>query len=163
MPQITQLSQVVWSQLFWLAIVLGFIYFAIGRNMVPKIQSTVDARDKHIADNLAAADRARTEADAIEEAYRLRMDESRAEAATRTAAAKKAAAIAAEKRVSEAGEAIAATSAEAEAGIRAASAAAVAGIQAAAAELAQDIVDKIAGMTVSNAQAVEAVKVSLHG
>lgn len=163
MPQITQLSQVVWSQLFWLAIVLGFIYFAIGRNMVPKIQSTVDARDKHIADNLAAADRARTEADAIEEAYRLRMDESRAEAATRTAAAKQAAAIAAEKRVSEAGEAIAATSAEAEAGIRAASAAAVAGIQAAAAELAQDIVDKIAGMTVSNAQAVEAVKVSLHG
>ncbi len=163
MPQITQLSQVVWSQLFWLAIVLGFIYFAIGRNMVPKIQSTVDARDKHIADNLAAADRARTEADAIEEAYRLRMDESRAEAATRTAAAKQAAAIAAEKRVSEAGEAIAATSAEAEARIRAASAAAVAGIQAAAAELAQDIVDKIAGMTVSNAQAVEAVKVSLHG
>lgn len=163
MPQITQLSQVVWSQLFWLAIVLGFIYFAIGRNMVPKIQSTVDARDKHIADNLAAADRARTEADAIEEAYRLRMDESRAEAATRTAAAKQAAAIAAEKRVSEAGEAIAATSAEAEARIRAASAAAVAGIQAAAAELAQDIVDKIAGMTVSNAQAVEAVKGSLHG
>lgn len=163
MPQITQLSQVVWSQLFWLAIVLGFIYFAIGRNMVPKIQSTVDARDKHIADNLAAADRARTEADAIEEAYRLRMDESRVEAATRTAAAKQAAAIAAEKRVSEAGEAIAATSAEAEARIRAASAAAVAGIQAAAAELAQDIVDKIAGMTVSNAQAVEAVKVSLHG
>ena len=163
MPQITQLSQVVWSQLFWLAIVLGFIYFAIGRNMVPKIQSTVDARDKHIADNLAAAGRARTEADAIEEAYRLRMDESRAEAATRTAAAKQAAAIAAEKRVSEAGEAIAATSAEAEARIRAASAAAVAGIQAAAAELAQDIVDKIAGMTVSNAQAVEAVKGSLHG
>ena len=163
MPQITQLSQVVWSQLFWLAIVLGFIYFAIGRNMVPKIQSTVDARDKHIADNLAAADRARTEADAIEEAYRLRMDESRAEAATRTAAAKQAAAIAAEKRVSEAGKAIAATSAEAEARIRAASAAAVAGIEAAAAELAQDIVDKIAGMTVSNAQAVEAVKGSLHG
>ena len=91
------------------------------------------------------------------------MDESRVEAATRTAAAKQAAAIAAEKRVSEAGEAIAATSAEAEARIRAASAAAVAGIQAAAAELAQDIVDKIAGMTVSNAQAVEAVKVSLHG
>ena len=163
MPQITQLSQVVWSQLFWLAIVLGFIYFAIGRNMVPKIQSTVDARDKHIADNLAAADRARTEADAIEEAYRAGMDESRAEAATRTAAAKQAAAIAAEKRVSEAGEAIAVTSAEAEARIRAASAAAVADIQAAAAELAQDIVDKIAGMTVSNAQAVEAVKVSLHG
>ena len=88
MPQLSQLSDVVLSQLFWLLLVLGFIYFAIGRNMVPKIQSTVDARDKHIADNLAAADRARTEADAIENAYRARMDESRLEAATRTAAVK---------------------------------------------------------------------------
>jgi F-type H+-transporting ATPase subunit b len=163
MPQLTQLSQVIWSQLFWLAIVLGFIYFAIGRNMVPKIQSTVDARDQRIANDLAAAERARTEADGLEEAYRARMDDSRAEAATRTAAAKQKAAIAAEKRVSEAGEAIAATSAEAEARIRAASAAAVADIQATAAELAQDIVDKLAGMTVSKAQAVEAVKASLHG
>ena len=163
MPQISQLSQVIWSQLFWLAIVLGFIYFAIGRNMVPKIQSTVDARDRRIADDLAAADGARAEADGIEEAYRARMDESRAEAATRTAAAKQEAAMAAEKRVNEAGEAIAATSAEAESRIRAASAAAVADIQAAAADLVQDIVGKLAGMTVSKAQAVEAVKASLHG
>jgi len=162
MPQLTQLSQVVWSQLFWLTIVLGFIYFAIGRNMVPKIQSTVDARDQRIANDLATADRARTEADAIEESYRARMDESRAEAATRTAVAKRNAATAAEKRVSEAGEAIAATSAEAEARIRAARAAAVADIQAIAAELAKEIVDTLAGMTVSKAQAVEAVKASLH-
>jgi F-type H+-transporting ATPase subunit b len=160
MPQLSQLSDVVLSQLFWLLLVLGFIYFAIGRNMVPKIQSTVDARDKHIADNLAAADRARTEADAIENAYRARMDESRLEAATRTAAVKRKAAIAAEKRVS---EAIAATSAEDEGRIRASRAAAAAGIQATAAELAQDIADKLAGVTVSKAQAVEAVKASFHG
>ena len=163
MPQLSQLSDVVLSQLFWLLLVLGFIYFAIGRTMVPKIQSTVDARDQRIASDLAAAERARTEAEAIEEAYRARMDQSRGEAATRTAAAKQKAGIAAEKRVSEAGDAIAAKSAEAEAGIRAASAAAVADIQAAAAELTQDIVNKIAGMTVSNAQAVEAVKASLNG
>ncbi|WP_293939935.1 ATPase [Sphingomonas sp.] len=163
MPQLSQLSDVVLSQLFWLLLVLGFIYFAIGRNMVPKIQSTVDARDKHIADNLAAADRARTEADAIENAYRARMDESRLEAATRTAAVKRKAAIAAEKRVSEAGEAIAATSAEDEGRIRASRAAAAAGIQATAAELAQDIAGKLAGVTVSKAQAVEAVKASFHG
>jgi F-type H+-transporting ATPase subunit b len=163
MPQLTQLSQVIWSQLFWLAIVLGFIYLVIGRNMVPKIQSTVDARDQRIAGDLAAADRARTEADEIEETYRARMDESRAEAASRTAAAKQKAAIAGEKRVSAAGDALAATSVEAEARIRAASAAAVAGIQATAAELAQDIVKKLAGMSVSNAQAVDAVKASLHG
>lgn len=163
MPQLSQLSDVVLSQLFWLLLVLGFIYFVIGRTMVPKIQSTVDARDQQIANDLAAADRARTEADGIEEAYRARMDESRAEAATRTATAKKNAAIAAEKRVGEAGGAIAATSAEAEARIRASRAAAVVGIETTAAELAQEIVEKLAGMTVSKAQAVEAVKASLHG
>ena len=48
--------------------------------MLPKIQSTVDARDKKIADDLAAAEAARAAADETEAAYRARIDESRAEA-----------------------------------------------------------------------------------
>ena len=70
MPQLSQLSDVILSQLFWLALLLGFIYFVIGRGMLPKIQSTVDRRDKQIADDLAAAEAARAEADESEEAYR---------------------------------------------------------------------------------------------
>ena len=85
MPQLDQLPLVIYSQFFWLAIVLGLIYFGIGKAMVPKIQSTVDARDKKIADDLAAAEKARVEADETEEAYRLRMDASRAEAMKLTA------------------------------------------------------------------------------
>ena len=88
MPQLNQLALVAYSQFFWLAVVLGLIYFVIGKGMLPKIQSTVDARDKSIADDLAAADAARTEADAVEEAYRARMDASRGEAAKLTAKAK---------------------------------------------------------------------------
>ena len=42
MPQLSQLGEVLLSQLFWLAIALGFIFFVIGRGMVPKIQATVD-------------------------------------------------------------------------------------------------------------------------
>ena len=38
--------------------------------MLPKIQSTVDAREAQIADDLAAAEAARAEADETEEAYR---------------------------------------------------------------------------------------------
>ena len=56
--------------------------------MVPKIQSTVERRDQKVAEDLAAAERARVEADASEGAFRLRMDESRAEAMKTTAAAK---------------------------------------------------------------------------
>ena len=45
MPQIAQLPDIFWSQLFWLAIVFGILFFVIGRGMLPKIQATVDARD----------------------------------------------------------------------------------------------------------------------
>ena len=82
MPQIEQLPFVFVSQLFWLAVVFGIIYFWIGRGMVPKIQSVVEDRDRKIADDLAAAQRAREQAEAAEEAYRQRLDASRSEAMT---------------------------------------------------------------------------------
>ena len=59
MPQINQLPDIFFSQLFWLLVVFGIIYFWIGRGMVPKIQSVVEDRDRKIADDLAAAQRAR--------------------------------------------------------------------------------------------------------
>jgi F-type H+-transporting ATPase subunit b len=80
MPQLNQLALVAYSQLFWLLLVLAVIYFGIGKLMLPKIQSTVEARDKRIADDLAAAQAARVAADETEAAYRARIDESRAEA-----------------------------------------------------------------------------------
>ena len=75
----------LYSQLFWLLLMLALIYFGIGQAMLPKIQSTVDARDSRIADDLAAAEAARRDADETEEAYRARIDESRAEALKVTA------------------------------------------------------------------------------
>ena len=63
MPQINQLLLVYQSQWFWLLFVLGLIYFVIAKGMAPKIEATVDARDKRIADDLAAAERARAAAD----------------------------------------------------------------------------------------------------
>src|SRR5215212_9510967 len=98
MPQLTQLSDVILSQLFWLAVTLGFIYFVIGRGMVPRILSTVDKRDQQIAEDLAAAERAKVEADKTEEAYRERIDASRAEAMKLTGAAKSESAKALEKK-----------------------------------------------------------------
>jgi len=102
MPQLTQLSDVLLSQLFWLAITLGFIYFVIARGMLPKIQSTVDLRDQKIAQDLTAAESARAETDKMEEAYRERMDASRADAMKLTAAAKSDVAKAIEKKVAKA-------------------------------------------------------------
>ena len=81
MPQLSQLSEVYLSQFLWLAIALGFIFFVIARGMVPKIQATVDAREKRIAGDLEAAQQARAAADETEAAWRARMDAARAEAA----------------------------------------------------------------------------------
>ena len=81
MPQLNQLTEVALSQFFWLLLVLGLIYFGIGKAMLPKIQSTVDLREKRISDDLAAAEAARAAADKSEADYRERLDASRAEAA----------------------------------------------------------------------------------
>ena len=157
MPQLNQLSLVIYSQFFWLAIVLGLIYFGIGKAMVPKIQSTVDARDKKIADDLAAAEKARVEADATEEAYRLRMDASRAEAMKLTAAAKQDSARKVEKLAAKADATNQAKLEKAEARIREASAGAQAEIAAAAAEMTQDVVAKVAGLKIGREEALKAV------
>ena len=44
MPQINQLPEVFASQLFWLAVFFGLVFFVIGRGMVPKIRSTTVSR-----------------------------------------------------------------------------------------------------------------------
>ena len=161
MPQLNQLSDVALSQFFWLALVLGFIYFVIARGMVPKIQATVDQRDQRIADDLAAAEEAKAQADATEEAYRLKMDESRAEAMKRTGAAKQEGALATEKRLAKADSAIQAKTAKAEAKIRESRMAALANLESVAAELTQDIASKVAGVSVSRDDAAKAVKAAL--
>ena len=162
MPQLSQLSDVILSQLFWLAITLGFIYFVIGRMMVPRIQSTVDQRDRQIADDLAAAELAKAKADETEEAYRQRIDASRAEAMKLSASAKQEAARKVENLTGKADAANAARLEKAEAKIRAASEAARAEITGAAAEMAQDVVAKVAGLKVGKDEARQAVEAA-HG
>lgn len=162
MPQLTQLSDVFLSQLFWLAITLGFIYFVVARGMLPKIQSTVDLRDQKIAQDLAEAESARAETDKMEEAYRERMDASRADAMKLTAAAKSDVAKAIEKKVAKADAANQAKLDKASEKIRAARESARAEILGAAAEMTQDVADKVAGLKVSKDEALKAVEVS-HG
>ena len=88
MPQLSQLALVIQSQWFWLLLVLGAIYFVVGRGIVGKVESTVDDRDARIAADLAEAQRLQDEAEADEEAWRTRVNAMRAEAQGVTASAK---------------------------------------------------------------------------
>lgn len=161
MPQLNQLGDVAFSQFFWLLLTLAVIYFGIGRAMLPKIQSTVDARDSRIAEDLAAAERAKAEAEATEAAYRLAMDEARADALKVTQAAKAETARDAEKRLHAADAALAAKAVAAEEALRAAGAAAVKDIESIAAQATEEIVAKLTGTKVGKADAAKAVKAAM--
>jgi F-type H+-transporting ATPase subunit b len=163
MPQLSQLSQVYLSQLLWLAIALGFIFFVIARGMVPKIQATVESREKRIASDLEAAQRARLAADQTEEAWRQRMDAARAEAAKIAADAKQASAREAEGKARAAADKIARKVDAAEAKLHAAVESARADIEAVMAETAREMVEKLTGARVDPKNAAQAVKAELHG
>jgi F-type H+-transporting ATPase subunit b len=157
MPQLSQLSQVYLSQLLWLAIALGFIFFVIARGMVPKIQATVESREKRIAADLEAAQQARVAAHATEEAWRARMDAARAEAAKIASEAKQASALDTETKARAAAVKIARKADAAEAKLRAAVASARAEIEAVAAEASRELVEKLTGARIDPTQASQAV------
>jgi F-type H+-transporting ATPase subunit b len=162
MPQITQLPFIFFSQLFWLLLVFGIIFFGAGRGMLPKIQSTVDAREKKIAEDLERAQVARAKADETEAAWRARMDAARAEAAQLSQEARQASAKDTEAKVKKAADKISLKAEAAEAKIRDAVTAARAEIEAVAAEAAQDMVQRLIGVTIDKKDAATAVKAELN-
>jgi F-type H+-transporting ATPase subunit b len=163
MPQLDQIPQIFASQLFWLALVFGLIYFVIGRGMLPKIESTVDARDRRIAEDLAEAERARARADEIEELNRQTEERNRAEAAKVTQAAKAEAAKASESKLKAADAETNVRVDSATARIRTAAEAALAEIETVAAEAAQEMVARLSGAVVSREEAETAVKAARNG
>jgi len=163
MPQLSQLAEVLPSQLLWLAIGLGFIFFVIARGMVPKIQATVDAREEKIAGDLEAAQRARLAADETEAAWRARMDGSRAEAARVAQEAKQESARETEAKVKKAADKINLKVAAAEARIRASLESGRAEIEGVAAEVTRDMVAKLTGLQIPEKDAVRAVRTELNG
>ena len=163
MPQITQLPLIFFSQLFWLLLVFGIIFFGIGRGMLPKIQSTVDAREKKIAGDLEQAQAARAAADETEAAWRARMDAARAEAGRLAQDAKQKSAQDTEKKVKAAADKLNAKVETSEAKIRESLAAARAEIETVAAEATREMVQRLTGIKVDTKEAAVAVKAEMHG
>ena len=162
MPHLSQLSEVYLSQFLWLAIALGFIFFVIARGMVPKIQATVDAREQRIASDLEAAQKARVAADETEVAWRERMDAARAEAARVSQEAKAESSRDTEAKVKAAADKINLKVESAQGKIREALASARSDIESVAAEATQEMVRRVAGLSVDKSEAAAAVKAELN-
>jgi F-type H+-transporting ATPase subunit b len=158
MPQIAQILETYASQFFWMLLTFGLIYFGIAKMMLPKVEATVDARDRKIADDLAAAQKARAEAESNQSGSQEALISARADAQASAAAAKAKAAKDAETRLAKANAEIGERLALAEADVAKASAAAMANVDAVAADAAADMVAKLSGVTVSSKDAQAAVK-----
>jgi len=163
MPQLAQLSEVALSQFLWLALGLGFVFLVIGRGMVPKIQATVDDREKRIAADIDAAQQARVAADETEAAWRARMDAARAEAAKLSNEAKQASARDTEAKVKKAADKLKLKVEASEQSIRTALAAARSELEGMAAEVTQDLVTRLTGIKVDSKDAAAAVKAEMNG
>ncbi|WP_085810988.1 ATPase [Sphingomonas sp. TZW2008] len=164
MPQISQLAATWASQLFWLVVTFGIVFLVVGRGMLPKVQKTIDSRDRSIASDLAAASKARDEADRAEEAWRVRDQANREKAQALVADARQRAQATSAETLSAAQAEQAKHVASREADIRAATARALAEIESVAAEAAQDIVTRVSGVQVSADEARGAVQAAMaHG
>ena len=164
MPQIAQIADTYSSQIFWLLLTFGVVFFVIGLGMVPKVQGTADARDAKISGDLDAAKAAFARADEAEADYRVRDAQSRAAVQATLAQAKAEAAKASETQLKAADAAVATRIAAAEARIKTASDAAMTEIETVAADAARDMVARISGVEASDDAARNAVKAALaHG
>ncbi|KQM99629.1 MULTISPECIES: ATPase [Sphingomonas] len=164
MPQIAQIAATYASQIFWLLLTFGILYFGIGKGLVPKIVSTVDAREGRIAGDLAAAVAARAQADTVQATWQAEMDAARVAAQAETAAAAKRAAMAFEQQVHAADADIAERLGHHDLAVANAKAQALANLQNVAAEAAQQLADKVAGLQVSLDSASDAVRRTMaHG
>ena len=161
MPQITQLTEVFASQLFWLAIFFGLIFFVVARGMLPKVRSTVDARDAKVAEDLEKAKAARTAAEETEAAWRARMDVARADASRVAHDAKQESARETEARVKAALEQIDAKVEAARQRIRKSVEGARAEMESVAADAARQMVKQLTGIKVDKKDASRAIEAEL--
>lgn len=144
MPQF-DFGHVFWPQIAWLAVIFVVLYFGVVRLTLPKLGKVMDAREASISGDLAAAQAAKENADAVDVAYQAEMSTSREAARSAIAEAKANAAKQTEAKLAEAGAKADAALADAEARIAKAVAKAESSLADAAAESAQAIVAKLTG------------------
>jgi F-type H+-transporting ATPase subunit b len=145
------------SQLFWLAITFGLLYYLMARVVVPRIGGILEDRSDRIVGDLAEAARLKEESERVIETYEAELAEAR----------RKAQAIAEERRTAvnadlatkraSAEQGLAAKLAEAEASIRGIRDKALSEVDGIATEAAEAVVARLAPITVDAGEAAAAV------
>ncbi|WP_300545735.1 F0F1 ATP synthase subunit B' [Maricaulis sp.] len=145
------------SQLFWLAISFIALYIALDRFILPKIKTTIEDRRDRIADDLDAAAQAKADAEAAGQAYEKALAEARSKAHGIAAQTRKALDAEIAKETAEVEAELAAKQEASEAAIRKAKDKAFAEVRGIAATATASVVEALAGVEVSEADAGKTV------
>lgn len=143
MPQLQQIAGTYASQLFWLLLVFGVLYFGIARAMLPKVGRIIESRETKIAGDLAEAQSAQTRASEAQALQQSTLGKARGEAQSLVADATASAQEDNGRRLAALDSELAAKLTAAEARISEASATAAAEVDRIASEAAADIVARL--------------------
>lgn len=145
MPQFDFGNPTVWAQVFWLGVCFSVLYFGIVKLTLPRLVRTIDARETQVTGDIATAEAAKAEADALAATYAAGIEDAQKAARTKVNEARAKAASNIEKTVMTATAKLAEKAAAAEATLAAARAKALGEIESVAADSASDIVERLTG------------------
>lgn len=151
------------AQLLWLVIAFGLLYAVLSRVILPKLGGLLEERAGRISDDLAEAERLRTETDAAVARYEQSLQQARMNASSIGAKARDAAKAEAdaERRTLEQGLSERMTTAETE--IRAVKTRALGEVDAIATDVAEALVAALGGPSVDRATLATAVAEKSEG
>lgn len=144
-------------QILWLILVFGALYLIV-RGLLPRVDRVVENRREHIAADLREAEAARDAAQASASGGNTALVDARARTLALTGKARDAANAANARKLAEIDGKLKAQGEAAAASLEAARLAALAELDAVAGEATVDLVQRIAGVSVSDNEAASAVK-----
>jgi F-type H+-transporting ATPase subunit b len=151
------------SQLIWLAITFGALYLLMSRIALPRIGSILEARRRHISDDLAQADALGAKSKDVLAAHEQALSDAKGRAQTLENEARQSASAAAEARRKEHDASLNTRIAEAEKSIAASRSAAMSNVRGIATEAASAIVERLTGMRPTDHEIAEALKAAQDG
>lgn len=153
-----QLDLSTWtSQIFWLVITFAVLYFVLARFILPKIEDGLTTRGDRIADDIDEAHRMNQEAKQAEMDYQQAVSDAKAKAHNISETTRKSVEGEIEAEMAEAEADFATMQIEADARIATTKAAAMANVDSVAQDTVAAILDKVAGLNVSDAAVKTAV------
>lgn len=157
-----QLNPAVFApQIIWLVIIFGGLYWLMSRTALPRVAAVLETRQQKIAGDLDRAAKLKEEAEAVRTAYEKALADARSQAQTLARQTQATLAAAATERQSRLAADLTRKIKDGEQAVASAKAAAMARIADAAADVARDVTSRVAGLSVSPAEAAGAASAAL--